>query len=141
MGEGNIDYVAWWGAGLSTLLAIVKLWELWKDRFRIDIGHGFAGDSTVGNDIHIRNLSGTPIILEYWEVFYRPNIWPIKKDTNISSPEDEAYDLKIDPHSSYTLHFSGDDHFDWGWKVMKGRKICIRLHIAGRKPIVKKVFG
>jgi hypothetical protein len=141
VGEVNIDYIAWWGAGLSTLLAFVKLWELWRDRFRIDIGYGFTGDPGMGNDIHIRNLAGKPIILGYWELFYRSNWWPLRKDSHIDSPGPDAHDVRIEGHSSKTINFSGIDHFDWGWKAMKGRRIYIRLHIAGRRPKVKKVYG
>jgi len=141
VGEVNIDYIAWWGAGLSTLLAFVKLWELWRDRFRIDIGYGFTGDPGMGNDIHIRNLAGKPIILGYWELFYRSNWWPLRKDSHIDSPGPDAHDVRIEGHSSKTINFSGIDHFDWGGKAMKGRRIYIRLHIAGRRPKVKKVYG
>ncbi|MGH1429555.1 MAG: hypothetical protein ACRBB4_00390 [Neptuniibacter sp.] len=126
---------------MSTLLALVKLFELWRDRFRINVGYGFTGDIHQGNDIHIRNLSGKPIILGYWELFYRPHLWPLRKDSYIASPEADAYDLKIEPHSSKTFNFSGPDHFSWGRESMKGRRIYIRLHIAGRKPVLKRVYG
>ena len=141
MADPSIDFIAWWGAGLSTLLALVKLGELWRDRFRIDVGRGLTSDPGMGNDIHIRNLSGKPIILAYWDLFYRPHLWPLRKDSYIKSPEDDAHDIQIGPHSSMTLHFIGMDHFDWGWKAMKGRRIYIRLHIAGRRPILKRVYG
>lgn len=133
------DVIAWWGAGLSTLLALLKLWELWRDRFRIDVGHNFTSAAEIGNDIHIRNLSGNPIILCYWELFYRSYWWPFVRDSVIESPDSDAHDIKIEAHSSRTLNFSGMHHFDTGWKSMKRRRICIRLHIAGRRPIVKKV--
>lgn len=136
----NIDYIAWWGAILSTLLAMVKIFELWRDRFRIDVGYMFTGNIDQGNDIHIRNLSGKPIILGYWELFYRPNFWPLQKDSYIVSPESEACDLKIEPHSSKTFNFSGPDHFSWDSKTMKGRRIYIRLYIAGRRPVLKRVY-
>ena len=131
--------IAWWGAVLSTLLALIKLHEFWRDRFRIEIGHGFTGDVNHGNDIHIRNLSSRPIILSYWEIFYRKGYCFTKKDKYIASPEAFACDLKIDPHSSHTLNFNGQDHFSWG--QTDGSKIYMRLHIAGRRPIVKKVYG
>ena len=141
MGESNTNYIAWWGAGLSTLLALIKLFELWRDRFRINVGYGFDGDINRGNDVHVRNLSTRPIILSYWELFYRPNLWPLKKDIYISSPEDDAHDIKVEPHSSKTFNFSGPNYFSWNWKTMKGRRIYIRLHIAGRRSVIKKVYG
>lgn len=136
-----MSYVSWWGAVLSTLLALIKIFELWRDRFRIDVGYAFTGDVHQGNDIHIRNLSGKPIILGYWDLFYRDHLWPLKKDSYIASPEAHAHDLKIDPHSSKTFNFSDADFFSWGWKAMKGRRIYIRLYIAGRRPVLKRVYG
>ena len=141
MDLANIDLIAWWGAGLSTLLALIKIGELWRDRFRIDIGRNFTSEPGMGNEIYIRNLSGKPIILGFWELFYRPHLWPIKKDSYIDSPEEEAHDLKIDPHSSETLKFYDANYFYWGRKAMRGRRIYIRLHIAGRRPVLKRVYG
>jgi hypothetical protein len=57
--------IAWWGAGLSTLLAFVKIWELWRDRLRIEVDYRFATDPNVGNSILIRNLSSRPLILSW----------------------------------------------------------------------------
>lgn len=137
----DFNYIAWWGAGLSTLLAIVKLWEVWRDRFRLDVGYNMTSSPEVGNEINIRNLSGTPIIISYWELFYRPHCWPLKKDTSINSSGADARDIKIEPHSSKTFRFIEVDHFDWGWEVMKGRRVYIRLYIAGRRKVVKHVYG
>ena len=137
----NINYIAWWGAVLSTLLALIKVWELWQTRFRIEVGSGLTGNLEMGNDIHIRNLSSNPAILCYWELFYRDHFWPLKKDTYISSPEADTCDIRVDQHSSKTFNFNGQDHFSWSRKVMKGHKIYIRLHFAGRRPIVRKVYG
>jgi hypothetical protein len=61
--------IAWWGAGLSTLLAAVKLFELWRDRFRVDVSYNFTGND-IGNDIIIRNLSSRPMILAHWDLLY-----------------------------------------------------------------------
>lgn len=137
----NFNYIALWGAVLSTVLALIKMWEFWQTRFRIEIGHGFTGSLEMGNDIHIRNLSSNPAILCYWELFYRDHLWPLKKDTYISSPEADTCDIRIEQHSSKTFNFNGQDHFSWNWKAMKGRRIYIRLHFAGRRSITRKVYG
>jgi hypothetical protein len=137
----NISYIAWWGAGLSTLLALIKLWELWRTRFRIEVGRALNGSVEMGNDIHIRNLSSNPTILCYWELFYRDHLWPFRKDTYIISPEADSCDIRIEQHSSKTFNFNGQDHFSWDRKVMKGRRIYIRLHFAGRWSIIRKIYG
>jgi hypothetical protein len=66
--ETGSSLIAWWGAGLSTLLAVVKLFELWRDRFRVDVSYNFTGNESIGNEILIRNLSSRPLILAYWEL-------------------------------------------------------------------------
>jgi hypothetical protein len=39
----NATFSAWWGAGLSTVLGVAKVWESWRDRFRVEIEGSFAG--------------------------------------------------------------------------------------------------
>ena len=132
--------IAWWGAGLSTLLAIVKLWELWRDRFRLEVGYNFASLESVGNTILIRNISSRPLILSYWEVLYCSGRWPRREFQDIAYADHDSGDRKIEPHSTLELHFAEENHFSWGHKALKGRRIFIRLHVAGRKPILKLVY-
>ena len=139
--EGHeLNYIAWWGAILSTLLASVKLWELWRDRFRIDIGRNFTSDPNIGNEIFIRNLSSKPVLLSYWELLHGSRIWPFQKFTGFESPSQDVSDIRIEPHSSKTFLFSDADYFSLSPKSLKGRKIYMRLYIVGRRPFLKKVF-
>jgi len=137
----DTNFLALWGAGLSTVLAVVKLWEVWSNRFRMNVSHSFTSCPHEGNSIMIRNLSSRPVIMEYWELFFGSGIWPFRRTSDIDSPGPDAQDNRIDSHSSKTLVFTGPDHFAWGVDALKGRKIYIRLHIAGRRPITKKVYG
>lgn len=93
MVKTNIDYIARWGARLSTLLTLVKIWELWRDRFRVDIGCTFNSDPNEGNKVFVRNLSGTRMILTDWTLFYRHRFWSLKKDIYTASPEADANDI------------------------------------------------
>lgn len=137
----GVHYIAWWGAGLSTLLAVVKLWELWRDRFRIDVGYNFTSDPETGNEVFVRNLSAKPIILSYWELLYGEGSWPFRKLTEFESPGPDVSDTRIEPHSSKTFTFAEGSHFDWGHRTLQGRKIYMRLYVAGRRPVLKKVYG
>lgn len=139
-GATDVNYIAWWGACLSTLLAIIKLWKLWNSRFRIDVGRSLTSEPEIGNQIFIRNLGSKPIILEYWQLHYCSRWWPIRKFEEFASPREDAADIKIPPHSSKTLSFTGQHHFSWGHKVLNGRSIYIKLYIAGRRPFYKKVY-
>ncbi len=132
--------IAWWGAGLSTLLAIVKLWELWRERFRLDVAGTFASDASVGNSILIRNLSGRPVILSFWEVLYCSGRWPRRRFECIECADYDSGDRRIEPHSTLELHFAEANHFSWGHKILNGRRIFIRLYVAGRKPILKLLY-
>lgn len=75
-----------WGAALSTMLAGIKIWEIWRDRHRVEIGYSFVDDETVGNSISIRNLSGRAFILSYWELLYGSGRWPFRKFSELRSP-------------------------------------------------------
>lgn len=132
--------IAWWGAGLSTLLAVVRFAEYWRDRFRIEVGYNFTSSEDVGNSIQIRNLSSKPIILSWWELVYVSGRWPRRIFEEIAGSEYDASDLRIEPQSTLKLNFVGQHHFASGHKALRGRRIFIRLHVAGRKPILKLVY-
>jgi hypothetical protein len=132
--------VAAWGAGLSTLLAAIKVWEVWRDRHRINVAYSFATDEAIGNTITIQNLAGRPLILSYWELLYGTGTWPLWNFEAMLWPDHDHGHQKIEAYSAYPLNFSEENHFDWRSKALKGRKIYIRLHFAGRKPIVRLVY-
>lgn len=137
----GINYIAWWGAALSTLLALVKLWELWNARFRIEVGYNFTSEPDIGNEVFIRNLSSKPIILSYWELLYGSGFLPFRKLEEFESPGPDASDIRIEAHSSEIFTFAEASHFAWGYKALQGRKIYMRLHVAGRRPVLKKLYG
>ena len=47
----------------------MRAWEFWKDRFHINVRAMQTGNYELGNTVWIRNLSGKPVIVEYWEAF------------------------------------------------------------------------
>lgn len=133
-------YIAWWGACLSTVLAGVKLWELWRDRFQLDVSFNFRSVPELGNDIFIRNLSGRPLILTFWEVVYCSGRWPRRTFDPLEFADPNNGDCKVDPHGTHTLHFADANYFHWGHIALNGRSIFVRLHVAGRRPILRKVY-
>lgn len=136
-----MEFVAWWGALVSTALAGIRIYELLRDRFRIDVGANLTGDPDVGNEIIIRNLSSYPIILQFWEVGWLSGYRPFRSFTSFVTPEPDAHDHKIDARSSHSIKFTEIHHFDWGIESLDSRQIYIRLHVVGRKPILKHVYG
>jgi hypothetical protein len=138
--ESGSALIAWWGAGLSTLLAFVKIFELWRDRFRVDVSYNFM-DINNGNEVLIRNLSNRQYILAHWELLYCSGHWPLRKFMTIVS-SDDIYDgdKQIGSNETHTLPFIGEYYFSWEPSVLNGRRIFIRLHIAGRSQILKQVY-
>ena len=70
-----MDLLSIWGAGLSTLLAGVKLGELWRNHFRVETSYNLTGLPEEGHEIYIRNLNNRPITLEHWELEWRHGKW------------------------------------------------------------------
>lgn len=137
--EPGSAYIAWWGAGLSTLLALVKLYELWQNRFRVEVGCVFTSDESIGNEVLIRNLSNRPLIITYWELLYCSGRWPHTKFESFESAEFDDGDDRLDPNETRTLSFSEANYFATTPKALKGRRIYIRLYFAGRKSIIRLV--
>lgn len=134
-------YIAWWGAGLSTLLALVKFYELWRDRARVDVSYNFTGDVNIGNEVFIRNLSNRPLILAHWELLYCSGRWPRRRFMPLESAEFDSGDRRLEPYATHALRFAEENYFDWGCNALNGRRIFIMLHIAGRKPLLKFVYS
>lgn len=132
------EFVAYWGAGLSTILAIVKFWEIWKSRRRIEIGYSFNSIDVVGNRIIIRNLSGTPFIITYWQLHFRERYHFLKtKPYKSEDAEDANSDICVPGYSSKAIVFNNSRYFAWGNEALEGKQIDIELHIAGRRKPLK----
>lgn len=124
-----IEIAAGWGAIVSTVLAAMKIREAQR---RIEVGYKFVGIVEVGNDIIIRNLSGTPFTVTYWELQFceRKHFMWIPYRTE-DAREDNS-DIVIQGHSSKTINFSGPDYFELG-KEFQENRLYLRLQIAGKR--------
>lgn len=133
-----------WGAALSTSLALIKIWEIWRARRRLDYGYNFTDDPKIGNEITIRNLSSTAIIISYWELVWLKSKWYgfKKEETKTITAEHDFSDWIIAPHSSQKLTFSEGHYFSWSGKANFGTKLYLRVMIAGEKrPRLAKIYG
>lgn len=135
----KIDPIALWGAVVSTILAVR---EILKARTKIEVGHNFTGLPDIGNEVVIRNISSSPIIITYWELawckreFFR---WVQFKGKD---PGEFPIDIKLSEHSSTRLLFRDEEYFDWTHNSLMGGKIFLKLHIAGKnKPLFLRVYG
>jgi hypothetical protein len=134
------EIVAWWGGTVSSILAIVRLWETWRDRFRVEVSANLTSLPEIGNEVLIRNLGTRAFILTYWQLLYGSSIRPFRKFEHLASPDYDEGDRKVEPFETCTLPFMEDNHFDWGVDALAGRDIYIRLCIAGRRPRLKLVY-
>ena len=134
------EIIAFWGAGLSSLLALIKVWELWTSRQRVEIVCYFDGRPEVGNDIIVRNISDKPIIITYWELLFcerKRFKWVAYRNEN---PAEDTCDICIQGHSSTKFNFSGQDYFSWGHKALDGKRLYFNLYIAGKRKPVKRLI-
>ena len=132
--------ISWWGGILSTILAALKIWELWSDRFRVQVDGTFAGIPEIGHRVHIQNLSPKPIIVKHWVIIYRYGFWPFHNDTPVIEKDyDENY-VCIASFSTHSLDFRHEKYFDVNPKKLKNRSIYFRLHISGRRPLRYRLY-
>lgn len=132
--------VALWGAVLSTLMALLRIYELLRDRFRIELLTTVTSDVYEGNTVHIRNLSNRKVLLDYWELQLATGRWPFQKFSHVESQDFDAHPRTIEPQSSHSLNFSEANYFSSGAKFMKGKAYYMRLNFAGHRSIRRLVY-
>jgi hypothetical protein len=134
-------YIAFWGAVISTILAIVKGWEFYRDRPQLHTGYSFTSRPDIGNKIIIWNTSKVPVIIDYWELQWNHRETnKIAIENEICSVDDEGFsDLIIAPYSRSTLTFENDRFFT---STKPDLDLYINLHIVGKRKNIKKlVYG
>ena len=138
------DPITIWAAILSTSLALIKILEMWRARQRVEFGCVLCDNSDEGNKVIIRNLSGSPIIVSYWEVMWLRSKWyRVGKEIIFSTGSDyDDPDIHLPANSSKTLTFSDERYFDWSAKWLSGSKTYLKIKIAGeRRPRLQKIYG
>src|SRR5687768_14121391 len=134
-----ITLVAIWGAALSTILVIIKIWEIYRDRKRIHVTYTLAGDSATGDNVSIYNLSKKTIRIEHWELVWVTKKFFIgKKIVPIDAFNDEDRHLNLPANSTQPLNFNGQYHFNWTPEIETNVKLFIKLTIAGRRGFLTK---
>lgn len=136
--------LATWGAILSTILAAIKIWEVFSNRIRLVIGYSFDSRDEVGNTIIIANPSNTPVMIDFYELlwigghFGKRKKYPVLDSTDVLDMQ--PCDITIMPHSRHSLNFANEYNFDWHCRADKEAKLYIRLHIIGKGNLIKLVY-
>ncbi len=128
---GN-DYIAIWGAVISTVLAIIKITEIWINHYRVSVIGDFNIRGRNESIIHIINLSNKPMIILYWELEWRKGMWPLRNfmmKTKNGLPNWESPSRrKLDSYDNWSLPLSGNDYFI----IHDDKTLYIKLYIAGK---------
>ncbi len=118
-----------WGAGLSTLLAVIKIQE---SRIRMSSSYFFYGTDSIEDVIVLYNRSSIPIIITHWELLLLKRRRCIFFDAIDSRTPDEFFsDITILPHGRHEMVFGEQDSFPWG-KEIGDAVWYLKLHIVGR---------
>jgi hypothetical protein len=59
------SFLAIWGSVISTVLAVIKIRETWRDQRRLTTSHSFSHPDYGENQIIIENPSNTPMMVNY----------------------------------------------------------------------------
>ena len=132
-----------WGALISTVLLVIKIIEMWRERLHLSASYRFSDRDHGGNEIIIQNPSKTPVLISHWELLWRKRR-PFRTETtqtlDYGFPEDRR-DITIAAHSTYTLRFTEQNYFEWGCKTRDKGILYIELHIVGRKiPLLLHIY-
>lgn len=123
-----------WGAVLSTMLGLVKLWEVfWKDRVRLKTTYSFSTQEGSTDEITIVNLSSVPVQVSRWELAWKPKSFHWCTSTIDVTPHEGTSIFTVGPKDNHTICFEEDSKFDWSYRSTGNRALCLTLHIFGRR--------
>jgi hypothetical protein len=130
------------GAGLFTILAAIKIWEIYRQRKRLLICYSLSGDSIIGDKIIIYNRSESTVVIEHWQLLWTiKRLFLRKKFVPIHVFDDKDCYLNLTAKSMRPLNFNGQYHFNWNPEIEKNVKLFIKLRIAGQKKfLIKPVY-
>lgn len=134
-------WVAMWGAGLSTLIGAVQLYDRFIRRPVPHISYCFRTLAEEGNEIILANGSDRPLMVDHWTLF-----WAVPKgifglnptSVVVSYPDDDGLggQMILAPHTFKNLSFVDEHHFGWQ-RINYRERLYLRLNIVGRKADVE----
>ena len=130
-------YLGLWGASLSTLMAVLKIFELWKSRIKVDVTYQFTSSEEIGSKIIISNLTPRPIGITYWKLVWVKWKFPSwqKKEEISPDPLDDTH-FTIGAYQQHVLNFDEGENLPWGRDAIPLGVLRLDLSVAGRaKPV------
>jgi hypothetical protein len=130
-----------WAAVLSTVLAGIKIWEMWSSRQRISVGYQVDFDGATGSSIVIENPSAKPLLITYWILLLEQRSglrWHAVDGRTLNAG---SYYMTIGAHDHHVLHFLGKESFNWMPSAKGKERVILELSVAGRsKPLRLLVY-
>jgi hypothetical protein len=137
MYQGLTITIALWGALVSTSLAVVKLWEIWRDRRRLSTTYAFSSHPKHNQKIFIANLSKDPLMLTLIELYQSQKKMFRRKKTRLLAPDKIIHAVVIPSKSFYTIEYSEEDNFPDPFKNDEWNHLFLELHVAGERKAIK----
>src|SRR5689334_13514586 len=124
-----------WGAGLSTVLGIIRILEYLKTRTNLELSPILRSDEEEGHDILIKNNSTVPVTVHYMDVVRAKKAKDENSIEHLVHFEDNHILFTIEPRGAHSAKFSEGDYFP-----TRGGPIFLRLWVVGqKKPLWLKI--
>ena len=130
--------LALWATAVSTFLALIKIWEVCRDRPRLTTSYSLSSLRDRGNKVMIENTSKVPALITYWELTWAYRVLGQTLFDHVEAYPDEGYcNIVVSSHSVHTLDFSGQEYFPTRTEI-DGYPVALylRVYLAGRKSAI-----
>jgi hypothetical protein len=121
------------------VLGLIKVWEIYQDRNRLEITRWWVGLGEEGWTIFLYNLGEKPVSIYYFEFFWsKHRFWSERQFMEHFSPGAEGFDLTIEPGKKKSIQFAEEKNFSRKNSNIPNAHLYIRLTLVGRRR--KKVY-
>lgn len=141
-GLWDVNAVAWWGAGLSSVLGAISIFDRYFKKPIPVTSYMFSTSHEHGNQISLINGTSVPVMVQHWEIFWgRPDgIHLLRGEAVVERDYDDLAVLVLQPYSSSDWSFTDQHHF--GWKMDGKLQLYVELQVVGRaKPVIVHIYN
>jgi len=120
-----------WGAGLSTILATVNLYSVYKSRTRFSTSYYFDGLAGNADKIVIYNIGKVDIIINDYKLFFSSRRFFAKKEYLPDYSEPDIISIQVKANDKCILIFNEPDGINL--KKIGNRNLYLELRIVGKR--------
>jgi hypothetical protein len=131
-------FIQYWGAGVATILAIIRVWEFVRDRRQLHLTYSSMDRET---KIVVSSIGKNSVFVQSYFLYWRSSRWFGKrKALDLAFPEDEIINHSVSIDKPLVLIFAEQNYFSMRRSDMPNAKLYLGLIISGRRnPIILKV--